>query len=75
MKNNSSKIFIELNSFLGSKFATLKDEINHYSERYKRTGDDAYEICEYNSEVSRDKKYVSKIWKDIPIALKELAFE
>jgi len=74
-KKNSICVVSKLNSYLGSKFATLKDEINHYSERYKRVGEDSYEICEYNSEVSKDKKYVSKIWKDIPIALKELAFE
>jgi len=53
----------------------MKDEINYYSERYKRTREDPHEICEYNSEASRDKSFVSKIWKDIPMALKEMTAE
>jgi len=65
----------KLNYFLGSKFTTMKDEINYYSERYKRTREDPHETCEYNSEASRDKRFVSKIWKDIPMALKEMTAE
>lgn len=66
---------VELNYVLGSKFSMLKDEIKSYSEKYKLIGDDAQDICEYNSNMARDKKFVAKLWKDIPTALKEMTQE
>ena len=69
------KRYLELNRFSGSKFPMLKDEIKYYSEQYKRVGEDIQEVCQYNSEVSADKKFVSKIWKDIPTALNEMTAE
>ena len=69
------KRYLELNRFSGSKFPMLKDEIKYYSERYKRAGEDIQEVCQENSEVSADKKFVSKIWKDIPTALNEMTAE
>ena len=56
-----------------TRFKSKRDEVKYLAERYKHTGHDILEICEYNGKLAQiaSKSHIVPIWQNLYITLKE----
>ena len=55
------------------RFKSKRNEVKYLAERYKHTGNDILEMCDYNGKLAQIalKPHMVPLWKNLHITLKE----